>query len=162
MIRASRLFALLFAMPFALAIPLLFSAAALASHHEDGEKKPSAGVSMQQMIEEQLGNIPSADEVIAELTANLELSGEQASSIRPIVARMSKQMLALVEKFKAGELQAMGLMMQIQSMGTKAAREIESHLTPDQTKKYGQFRVEQRKTMMKQFMNAQSASRAAK
>jgi hypothetical protein len=153
MTRASRSFAL----SFALAILLLFSGTVLASHHEEGEEKPSSGVSTQQMIEEQLGDIPTADEIITELTTELELSTEQATSIRPILIRLSKQALELVEKFQAGELHRMTLMMKITTIGNEAAKAMEPYLTPDQTKKYGQLRREQRKDMMRQFMKVQSA-----
>jgi hypothetical protein len=156
MTRASQSFAL----SFGVAIPLLFCGTALASHHEEGEEKPSSGVSTQQMIEEQLDDIPSVDEMIDELTTELELSTEQATSIHPILIRLSKQARELVEKFQAGELHRMTLMMKITTIGNEAAKAMESYLTSDQTKKYAQLRLEQRKDMMRQFMKVQSAARA--
>jgi hypothetical protein len=49
--------------------------------------------------------------------------------------------------------------MQVQTIGNEAAKEMEPYLTSDQTKKYGQLRLEQRKDMMRQFMKMQSAAR---
>jgi hypothetical protein len=136
-----------------------------AAHHEEaeGESAPATpgGDSVSKMIEDQLGQIPSPDEVLAQLQTDLGLSAEQAEAIRPIVNEMSASLGKSVDQFKAGTIPPMGLVMQLQNTGNKAAKQIETHLDPDQVTKYTQMRLEQRQAMMRQFMKAQSATRAS-
>ena len=116
------------------------------------EEAGKGATSLKSQIEERLSEMPSGEEgvnrILSELDARLSLSAEQEKEIREVVARGVAELEALRARFKAGELTAMALGVQVQMKMQKMAVLIEPLLNPEQEKEYAAMRQEQRREMM--------------
>lgn len=124
---------------------------------------PSAEA-MKAMMDAQLDQIPSGEEgvsvIMGELTQKLTLSPEQQTKIEPIIGDTVSSMEKIRDRYKAGEISAMALGMQMQMAGQKGATQVEPLLTPEQAEKYAAMRQEQRREMMKAMQQLQTAPKA--
>lgn len=145
-----------------------------ADSHEAGEEKAeekttaaaaSTQKSMEDMIGEGLDKIPTGeegiDQILGELTKQLELTTEQQGEIRPIIGDTVGKMEKTRDRFKAGEINAMALGMQIQMASQKSARLIEPILTEEQQVQYKAMQMKQRKEMMEAMRAAQQPAAAS-
>jgi len=116
-------------------------------------------------LEKRLAEIPSGEEgvvqVLTALDERLTLSDEQKDQIRPIVVDTVADLEKVRDRFIAGDITPMALVMQMQMAGQKSATLIEPHLTEAQVADYAAMRQEQKQQMMKEMMKTQRAAAGA-
>jgi hypothetical protein len=127
---------------------------------------PSAGTALDKQVEEQLERMPSGEEgvnqIMAELDARLKLSSEQQKEVRSVVAQGVAALEKLRDRFKAGELTAMAFGVQVQMQMQKLGFLVEPLLNADQQGEYKAMRQEQRREMMQAMQRQRMGAAAAK
>jgi len=122
----------------------------------------AAKKSQSEMIEERLAEMPSGEEgvnrIVAELDARLSLSAEQEKDVREAVAGGVADLEKLRGRFESGELTAMAFGVQIQMQLQKLAVLIEPLLEPKQQAEYKIMRQEQRREMMRAMQQQRKGS----
>ena len=129
----------------------------------EGETASGAGGSsvasapgVQKLIDEQLAQIPSGEkgvnEIVESLKERLTLTPEQIEDIRPTIVDTVGQLERIRDRFEAGEITAMALVMQLQMVGQRSAVLIEPQLGEGQVAEYRAMRQEQRQQMMQAMM----------
>jgi hypothetical protein len=115
-------------LPGLLSLAMIFATASQVNAQAQAGNVPSAEA-VKAMMDEQLDMLPSGEEgvstIMGELTRQLELTGEQQTEIKPIIASSVASMEKIRDRYKAGELSAMALGMQLQMTGQKAATQVE-------------------------------------
>lgn len=152
----------------ALALGIAF-VSSFAAQDAGAQKADSAAAGapsgMQQMMNDSLDEIPSGkegvDRIVGELTEQLTLTPEQQGEVRPVVTDTVAQMEKIRDRFKAGEITAMAMGMQMQMATQKSAVLIEPILTEEQQVTYAGLRQEQRRQMMQRLRDAQKAAQAS-
>jgi hypothetical protein len=113
----------------------------------------AAKKSQSALIEERLAEMPSGEEgvnrIVAELDARLALSSEQEKDVREVVVGGVAALEKLRERYESRELTAMAFGVQVQMRMQKLAVLIEPLLDPDQEAEYKVMRQEQRREMMR-------------
>jgi len=150
-------------LPGLVSLAAIFAAVPIAMADDAAEVPASRGnseaaSSMQAALDRQLEAMPAGEEgvatIMAELTRRLQLSQEQQGVIRPIVGDAVASMEKIRDRYRAGEISAMALGMQLQMAGQRAATRVEPHLDADQITEYSVMRQEQRREMMKAIQQA--------
>jgi hypothetical protein len=122
----------------------------------------AAKKSQSAMIEERLAEMPSGEEgvnrIVAELDARLTLSAEQKKDVREVVAGGVADLEKLRGRYESGELTAMAFGVQIQMRLQKLAVLIEPLLEPKQQAEYKVMRQEQRREMMRAMQQQRKGS----
>lgn len=116
----------------------------------------------QEALQKRLDEIPSGEagvkQVLASLDERLDLSPGQIEQIRPIVVDAVADMEKIRDRFQAGEITPMALVMQLQIAGQKSATLIEPHLSEAQAVDYAAMRQEQKRRMMQEMKKARAAA----
>ncbi len=119
---------------------------------------------MKAMVDAQLDQMPSGEEgvsmIMGELTQKLTLTPDQQTKIKPIIGTTVSSMEKVRDRYKAGEISAMAVGMQLQMAGQKAATQVEPLLTPEQSATYAAMRQAQRREMMKAMQQGAGAAKS--
>jgi len=153
-------------LPGLVSLAVVFAVAPLAGAEDGGSAKESAAAeegtaaasSVQSALDRQLDELPSGEEgvaqILGELTRRLELSEAQQEQVEPILQDAVASMEKIRDRYRAGEISAMALGMQLQMAGQRAAGKVEPLLDAGQAEEYAQMRQEQRREMMQAIQRA--------
>lgn len=104
---------------------------------------------MNDMIKDQLSNIPTGEagveQILAPMEERLELSAEQKAEIKPVVTEMVADFESARAKFESGEYTVMKMMMELNMKGEAAAAKVEPMLNEKQLAEYQTMRKEQKR-----------------
>lgn len=122
----------------------------------------AAKKSQSALIEERLSEMPSGEEgvnrIVAELDTRLALSSEQKKDVREVVVGGVAGLEKLRERYESGELTVMAFGVQVQMQLQKLAVLIEPLLDPEQEAEYKVMRQEQRREMMRAMQQQRKGS----
>jgi len=99
-------------------------------------------------FQRQMPKAPDAEQIIANLTAELSLSEEQVAKIRPIIEEHTKKRDELIEKHSASDGSGMqDMRTQMQSLRTELDTQLQTVLTEEQMVKYRAYMEKKRQEM---------------
>lgn len=106
------------------------------------------------------GRIPeakTADQIIADMKDQLNLTDEQEAKIRPIIEEQIKKRGALIEKYQGQGREGMGsLRNEMQELSKSTENQLQSILTKEQMENYRNMQAEERQKMRKGFRGRRS------
>ncbi|MGE0083067.1 MAG: hypothetical protein AB7S75_01465 [Desulfococcaceae bacterium] len=99
-------------------------------------------------LQRQMPKVPDAEQIIANLTAELSLSGDQVAQIRPIIEDHTKKRDAVIEKYADQDRSGrQNMRAELDALRTEQDARLQEVLTEEQMVKYRAYTEKKRQEM---------------